>query len=89
MLKWVDEFENKFSVKKTEESQPFLIIEGECRYLQKVGETKLALEVDGIKDVFKQNDCTVYNKFDVVSFLVKDWIKIQDIFGDVIQPDFW
>ncbi|MGB6327432.1 MAG: hypothetical protein WBF48_00775 [Halarcobacter sp.] len=74
MMKWVDEFENKFSVKKTEKNQPFLIIEGECRYLQKVGETKLALEVEDIKDV----DCTVYNKFDVVAFLVKDWIKIQD-----------
>ncbi len=78
MLGWVEQFEIEFSIKKIEENQPFLIIEGECRYLQAVGGKALAIEVAEVKQFFNQNGCTAYDEFDVVSFLVKDWIKIQD-----------
>ena len=78
MLEWIEGFENEFSIERTEESQPFLIIEGECKYLQRVGETNLALDVEDGARIFDQYNCNVYEGFDVVSFLVKDWIKIQD-----------
>jgi len=78
-MEWVEPFENEFSIAETITTAPYLIIEGECRYLQKLGNTDFALTINSnIKQFFNQKNCIVYDDFDVVSFLVTDWIKIQD-----------
>ena len=77
-MNWVNSFENYFSVKSTAVDAPYLIIEGECRYLQALGGVRFALSATKHKKFFNQQGCMVYDDFDVVSFLVTDWIKIQD-----------
>ncbi|MBQ4665335.1 hypothetical protein [Aeromonas hydrophila] len=77
-MHWITLFEEEFSIIRDEKIKPYLIIEGECRYLQALGGIRFALSAKKYKSFFNRNGCTVYDNFDVVSFLVTNWIKIQD-----------
>ena len=77
-LSWIEEFETKFCITQNHD-EFYIIIEGECRYLQQLDKTNFAVVMDSnIKKFFNTQNCSIYNEFDVISFLVTDWIKIQD-----------
>ncbi|GJQ61092.1 MAG: hypothetical protein SCALA702_01450 [Melioribacteraceae bacterium] len=78
-MNWTTEFENFFCILPLDESAPYLIIEGEQPYRQILNDKRLAVEIDeNLKNYLQQNSCDVYDEFDSVAFLVRDWIKIQD-----------
>ncbi|MFM5538440.1 hypothetical protein ACET8U_12245 [Aeromonas veronii] len=77
-MNWITSFEKEFDIISGNETIPYLIIEGECRYLQALGGIKFAFSAQKNKSFFNRNGCTVYDNFDVVSFLVTNWIKVQD-----------
>ncbi|MGY3806290.1 hypothetical protein ACWNG8_03970 [Aeromonas veronii] len=77
-MNWITSFENEFDIISGNETIPYLIIEGECRYLQALGGIRFAFSAKKYKSFFNRNGCTVYDNFDVVSFLVTNWIKVQD-----------
>ena len=78
-MSWVKDFEEKFMIPNHNKDCPYLIIEGEQPYLQKINNNNIAVVIDDhIKKFFKKAKCEFYNNFDVVAFLVNDWIKIQD-----------
>ncbi|MBL0455327.1 hypothetical protein [Aeromonas veronii] len=77
-MNWITSFEKEFAIISGDKTIPYLIIEGECRYLQALGGIRFAFSAQKNKSFFNQHSCTVYDNFDVVSFLVTNWIKIQD-----------
>jgi hypothetical protein len=77
-MDWIDSFEKIFSIIETDRNSPYLIIEGECRYVQKLNGVGFAVLVGQNQQFFNQQNCNVYDNFDVISFIVNSWIKIQD-----------
>jgi len=69
-MAWIDDFEDEFNIHA--QSDEFKLIIGIRPYKQKLGNKKLAVD---ITNTFLQN--TLYNGFDKVAFLVRDWVKIQ------------
>jgi len=69
-MDWINDFENEFNIHA--QSDEFKLIIGIRPYKQKLGNKKLAVD---LRNTILQN--TLYNGFDKVAFLVRDWIKIQ------------
>lgn len=77
---WAESFEIDFNIGAHNENtnSHYFLIEGECRYLQKLGDCNLAIECAHHREYFNRHNCSVYNNIDAIAFLVTDWIKIQD-----------
>lgn len=70
-MDWIDDFENEFNIHA--QSDEFKLIIGIRPYKQKLGNKKLAVDIT--TNTTFQN--TLYNGFNEISFLVRDWVKIQ------------
>jgi hypothetical protein len=70
-MTWIDDFENEFNIHA--QSDEFKLIIGIRPYKQKLGNKKLAVDIT--TNTTLQN--TLYNGFNEIAFLVRDWVKIQ------------
>jgi hypothetical protein len=70
-MTWINDFENKFNIHA--QSDEFKLIIGIRPYKQKLGNKKLAIDIT--TNTTLQN--TLYNGFNEIAFLVRDWVKIQ------------